>query len=127
MNGLLLFEQDRNWDTALKNFISARLLLSLLYLIITATAFTLEQCFSLSTSFLKKGAICLPMYFLSCYLKGCGFVYGGYFPKKQFYVLEFISLRILLSPLCHVLTLCFHLSHSDYPLEIVNIKFTSVC
>ncbi|KAJ6418011.1 hypothetical protein OIU84_001405 [Salix udensis] len=24
MNGLLLFEQDRNWDTALKNFISAR-------------------------------------------------------------------------------------------------------
>ncbi|KAG6746238.1 hypothetical protein POTOM_050769 [Populus tomentosa] len=24
MNGLLLFEQDRNWDTALKNFISSR-------------------------------------------------------------------------------------------------------
>ncbi|KAB5532206.1 hypothetical protein DKX38_018876 [Salix brachista] len=54
MNGLLLFEQDRNWDTALKNFISARLLLSLLYSIITATALTLEWCFSLATIFFEK-------------------------------------------------------------------------
>ncbi|KAF9668107.1 hypothetical protein SADUNF_Sadunf15G0093600 [Salix dunnii] len=41
MNGLLLFEQDRNWDTALKNFISSRLFSSLSYLVNITTVFTL--------------------------------------------------------------------------------------
>lgn len=41
MNGTLLFEQDRNWDTALKNFISAR------YMIFFVSCPLVYQCFEI--------------------------------------------------------------------------------